>query len=66
MTNKKDNSNCKKTGLVNSYIPTHRDETAMDGAPDRFLLVGKYNDNTDSIGMTNKKGSGNSKRQRQR
>jgi hypothetical protein len=26
-------------GLSNSYIPTHRDETAMDGAPDRLWLV---------------------------
>jgi hypothetical protein len=57
MTNKKDNSNCKKTGLVNSYIPIHRDETAMDGAPGRLWLIENTTARTtaDPYGMPNKR-----------
>jgi len=39
MTNKKSNGNNNDKGVV--YIPTHRDETAMNGAPDLFWLVGE-------------------------
>jgi hypothetical protein len=39
MTNKKSNGNNK--GEERFYIPTHRDETAMNGAPDLFGLVGE-------------------------
>jgi hypothetical protein len=37
-SNGKSNGNCKRW-LGEGYIPTHRDETAMDGAPDLFVMV---------------------------
>jgi hypothetical protein len=41
MTNKKDKDNCKSAG--EDYIPTYRDETTMNGAPDRLWLVEEGN-----------------------
>ena len=39
MPNEKDNDKGNdKTGRLSSCIPTHRGETAMDGAPDRLWL----------------------------
>jgi hypothetical protein len=33
------NGNCKNPPGREFYIPTHRDETAMNGAPDRLWLI---------------------------
>ncbi len=43
-----------RAGWEEFYIPTHRDETAMNGAPDRLWLVGDDNGNNEQRHLDNR------------